>query len=119
MRTIYYDTTFGDYVDENGRLITCLESYISTLMLKQEAFKFELREHEVDEEWQVYLVHENNLEILEQNLTKAEAETMFVSIANTWFKTDTKFTDTISVIEYQESEEFLDFNEPNLTMELM
>jgi hypothetical protein len=122
MRTIIYDTTFGDYSDEEGRIITCLESYISTFLLTGAEFRFELTSSEVVEDtelWQVHLVHENNLEVLEQNLTKQEAIQRVIALANKWFKVDAVFTDIIGVIEYQESEEFLDFNEPNITMELM
>lgn len=70
--------------------------------------------------YQVFVICDNALERLYQNLTKDEAEALYVKLANEWYRYDDTFTNVDEIEEYENSEEYENNGDvSNVTMEIM
>ena len=70
--------------------------------------------------YQVFVICDNALERLYQNLTKDEAEALYVKLANEWYRYDGTFINIDEIQEYRDSEEYLDSDDmANVVMEIM
>ena len=70
--------------------------------------------------YQVFVVCNNALERLYQNLTKDEAEALYVKFANEWYRYDGTFDNVDDIQNYRDSGEYLDkCDMANVVMETM
>lgn len=70
--------------------------------------------------FQVFVICGNQLECLYQNLTKDEAEVLYIKYANEWYRHDGTFDNVDDIQNYRDSEEYLDEEDmANVVMEVM
>jgi hypothetical protein len=70
--------------------------------------------------FQVFVICNNSLERLNQNLSEKDAKQLYLKYANEWYRFDGTFTSVEEVENYENSERFLDDgNEANVTWEAM
>lgn len=70
--------------------------------------------------YQVHVVYENRLTVLEQHLTKEKALERYLHLANYWYKCESTFVTEEDVLNYVNSEECLDNDyNVNVVMEVM